>query len=404
MTLAGTGFSDKINSFEAGVECATTAKFQSGITDSCDLAFLFTTSRHSPSQFADGVRSVIENAAIFIGGCGVGFITNDELGYDGYQSAVALIQSDTIHIDAFLQRGINNNEYPAGVELGKQIKQFHFEGETNLLIFYDAVNRTSGKLQMTLGTSFVKGLYEGMPNLPATAGGGLMGDMQFSKSFQWWQQEILNCTAFALAFSGRAKLHTTIMHGCMPASAYHTVTKADNAVVLEIDDEPALQFVQRLIGKQSGLSFEDFGFFLTIGNNHGGKFEAFDTAKYSNSMCVNIDRKRQGLVMVENNLQAGTQIQLMRRSLDFQYIYHATENLLKEIETEQRKPVIAFYIDCAGRASYYLGTDKEEAAQVQAALKNKVPLLGFYSGVELAKVGNHIQPLDWTGVLAIISE
>lgn len=404
MTLAGTGFSDKINSYEAGVEAATVAKQRSGIGADCSLAFLFTTSRHSPVHFAEGVKSVINSAKIFIGGCGVGFITNDRLGYDGYQSAVALMQSDTINIDAFLQRNINNNEYSSGLELGVQIKQAAFQGEQNLLIFYDAVNRTSGKLQMTLGTTFVQGLYDGMPDLPVTAGGGLTGDMQFSKSFQWWNDEILNCSAFALAFSGKAKLHTTIMHGCMPASAYHTITKADNSVVLEIDNEPALQFVQRIIGGQSGLSFSDFGFFLTIGINHGSQYDSFETSQYSNCMCVNVDKKRNGLVMVENNLQAGTQIQLMRRSLDFQYIYDATEKLLREIEDQNRKPVIAFYVDCSGRASYYLGTDKEEAAEVQLALKNKVPLLGFYSGVELAKVGERLQPLDWTGVLAIISE
>jgi hypothetical protein len=404
MTFAGTGFSEKVNSYDAGVEAAEAARQQSGITDGCDMAFLFTTSRHTPAQFADGVRSVIGHARIFIGGCGVGFITNDRLGYDGYQSAVALMKSNTLTIEPFLQRDINNNEYASGFELGKQIEASEFAGERNLLIFYDAVNRTSGKLQMTLGTTFVQGLYDGIPDLPVTAGGGLTGDMQFGKSFQWWNDEILNCSAFALSFSGTARMHTTIMHGCMPASAYHTITKADNTVILEIDNEPALQFVQRLIGEQSGLTFEDFGFFLTIGVNHGKPYDPFETGKYSNCMCVNVDKKRGGLYMVENNLQEGTQIQLMRRSLDFQYIYDATETLLQEIEDQGRKPVMAFYIDCAGRASYYLGSDKEEAAEVQLALKGKVPLLGFYSGVELAKVGDRIQPLDWTGVLAIISE
>jgi len=404
MTRAGTGYSNKTNSFEAGAEAASLARQQAGITSNCSLVFIFTTSRHLPAQFAAGVRSIINKAEIFLGGCGVGVITNDHLGYDGYQCGVALIESDTIHIDAFLQRNINNNEYKTGFELGQQINDTDFDGELNLLVFYDAVNRTSGKLQMTMGTSFVKGLYGGMPSLPVTAGGGLTGDMQFSKSFQWWQQEIISCAAFALSFSGAARMHSTIMHGCMPASAYHTITKADNSVVLEIDNEPALQFVQRIIGDQSGLSFENFGFFLTIGINHGQEYEAFDTNNYSNCMCVNIDKKRQGLVMVENNLQAGMRMQLMRRSLDFNYIYEATDNLLKEIDAQQRKPVIAFYIDCVGRAAYYLGSDKEEAAEVQMALKNKVPLLGFYSGVELAKVGNFLQPLDWTGVLAIISE
>ncbi|RYY21787.1 MAG: hypothetical protein EOP41_07980, partial [Sphingobacteriaceae bacterium] len=82
MTRAGTGFSDKTNSFEAGAEAAYSAKTKAGISGDCSLAFLFTTSRHSPALFAEGVKSVTGDAKIFVGGCGVGFITNDCLGYD----------------------------------------------------------------------------------------------------------------------------------------------------------------------------------------------------------------------------------------------------------------------------------------------------------------------------------
>jgi hypothetical protein len=37
-------------------------------------------------------------------------------------------------------------------------------------------------------------------------------------------------------------------------------------------------------------------------------------------------------------------------------------------------------------------------------LGDKIPLLGIYSGVEIARVGGDLQPLDWTGVLCIFSE
>ena len=47
---------------------------------------------------------------------------------------------------------------------------------------------------------------------------------------------------------------------------------------------------------------------------------------------------------------------------------------------------------------------EEEAVEVQKALPADIPLLGVYSGVELAKVGGHIQALDWTGVLCLFSE
>lgn len=33
-----------------------------------------------------------------------------------------------------------------------------------------------------------------------------------------------------------------------------------------------------------------------------------------------------------------------------------------------------------------------------------MPLLGLYSGVEIARVGGQMQALDWTGVLCVFSE
>jgi small ligand-binding sensory domain FIST len=92
----------------------------------------------------------------------------------------------------------------------------------------------------------------------------------------------------------------------------------------------------------------------------------------------------------------------MRRSLDFAYIRKRAEDILGRIG--DRKPFFALYIDCAGRASAYCGTEREEAEEVQKVIGSKMPLLGVYSGVEIAKVGKGMQALDWTGVLCVFSE
>ena len=93
-----------------------------------------------------------------------------------------------------------------------------------------------------------------------------------------------------------------------------------------------------------------------------------------------------------NDLQPGTEVQLMRRSLDVEYVGHRTRDMLSKLNG--RKPVFAFYIDCAGRAGAYCGLDDEDAAELQKALPADVPLLGVYSGVEIAKVAGTVQALD----------
>ena len=173
---------------------------------------------------------------------------------------------------------------------------------------------------------------------------------------------------------------------------------------MTLDTRPAAAVLADIIGADSGLSFEDYGWFITLGVNKGDKWGPFREEEYANRMCVGVDRKRNALVMVEPDLVEGSEIQLMRRSFDFDYIYAETRKLLAAIAAEGRRPILAFYIDCAGRAGAYSGNDQEEAREVQKALGG-IPLLGFYTGVEIAQLATgSVVPLDWTGVLCIWSE
>ena len=57
--------------------------------------------------------------------------------------------------------------------------------------------------------------------------------------------------------------------------------------------------------------------------------------------------------------------------------------------------LLGLYIDCAGRASARSGSSVEEAALVVEGLDPSIPLMGFYSGVEVAPFsGLPSRPLD----------
>ena len=66
-------------------------------------------------------------------------------------------------------------------------------------------------------------------------------------------------------------------------------------------------------------------------------------------------------------------------------------------------PFFALYIDCAGRTAGFSGSEIEEASIVQKIIGEKIPFLGFYSGVEIAPLLGKSRGLDWTGVLLILS-
>jgi hypothetical protein len=399
-TKAGVGFSENPKSFDAGAEAASAAMAEAGV-DKCDLVLAFVTPRQDPSQLRDGVRSVIGPTARFIGGYSLGIITKDALAYDGYQVGVAVLSSDSMKVDMFIEKGLPDNEYKVGVALGNQIKNKDYRGEPNILLLYDMVREmTSEGMAINMATPLLQGIEKSLGAWPRATGVGMMGDFQFNPTYQWFDDRIEQGSAMALVLSGGVQLDTIIMHGCKPSSDYHTVTKAEGNVVLEIDNKRAVDMVAELIGPETSL--EAYPLFLTLGVNKGDKYREFNEGDYVNKLCMAVDKERGGLVMFGPDLVVGSEVQLMRRALDFEYVGQRAQELLERVG--DRRPFLALYIDCCGRASTYCGSDGEEAEEVQKVIGPRMPLLGMYSGVEIAKVGRGIQELDWTGVLCVFSE
>ena len=367
-----------------------------------DCALLFATSRHDPAELYAAVHAALPAPVPVYGGYAVGIISESTLGYDGFQVGIALIWLDGANLDVLIGRGLNDGEAAVGRDLVRRICEMDFVGRPSLLLLYDSVNRTGNRLRFNMATSLIGGGFDRLPQDVPLVGAGLVGDMQCRSTYQWTGAGVEAQTALLLAFSGNIEMEQVVLHGCRPASAYHEVTRVDDNVVLEIDHRPALKVIEELLGPDSGRSWRDYAFFVTLGVNKGDKYGPFDPDLYANRMCLSVDAERGGLVMFEPDLRAGDLVQLMLRNVDFSYIGEKIRAQLAK--NAHRKPVFALYIDCAGRASAYSHLDEEEAIYVQAALKDVCPLLGFYSGVELARVGGAPQALDWTGVLTLFFE
>jgi hypothetical protein len=400
-TRVGVGYSENPASRQAGADAARAALEAAGV-ETAGLALVFTTSKHDPRAVHEGVRSVLGPETRLAGGYAVGIITNDRLGYEGHQVGVAVLASDRLEAELFLETEIDRDERAAGARLGQRIRAAAVSGEPNLLLMYDGIRgEAADGVPFNLATRLLEGLADELGAMPRTAGVGMFGDMQFNPTYQYFDDRVLQQAAIAILLHGDVRMDTIIMHGCKPAGAYHTITKADGPVILEIDGRPALDAIADMLGPDADRSWEEYPLFITFGVNRGEKFGEFREEDYANHLCMAVDRERRALVMFEPNLPAGTEVQLMRRSIDFEYVGHRTRELLGRVAP--RRPFFALYIDCCGRASAYCDTDGEEAEAVQRAIGD-IPLLGFYSGVEIAEVGGSVESLDWTGVLCVFSE
>jgi hypothetical protein len=395
----GVGTSDNQISREAAKE-ATRKAIEGGELAQPDLVLFYTSEQHDPRQLQAGIREIAGPDARIMGGYSMGVITNDYLGYDGFQVGAAVFQFNDVDIDLFIEKELANREQEVGRALGQQINARAYKTTPNIFFMYDSVIRSAAEgLSLNMATPLLEGMGETFESWPPIAGVGMSGGMQWNPTYQWLDDEIYQNTALALALSGDVEMHTTILHGCKPAGSYKTITKAKSNVIYEIDNSPALDVIDEMMGLDA--DWDEYPLFLTLGLNKGDKFGEFKQDEYANRLCMAISRDDKSLVMFEPDLKEGSEVRLMRRSIDFEYIRPSVEDFL--LGLDGKRPFFALYIDCLARASAYCGSESEEAEQVQKALGN-IPLLGMYSGVEIAKVGQDIQPLDWTGVLCVFTD
>lgn len=395
----GVGYSDTPNTGEAGVQAAKNALRQAGAESACDLVLMFATARHDAATLRKAVASVVGAEVPIVGGGAVGAISAEAFGYAGDQIILALFWLEGVRCDLIAEPGLLDGEEEVGYRIGKKLSEMAIAPDSPILLFYDAIDRTQGDMRMIMCTPLLAGIARGLHFAPNLVGAGLQGDYLCTATEQWIGRDIVQHHAIALAFSGEIQVDSVIMHGCRPLSDYYTVTKADKQTILEIDGQPAIDFIDRLLGQ--AIAPEEYPFFLILGVNQGDKWGEYNEEDYANRLCLAIDKERGGIVMFEPDMVEGTRFQIMYRSLELDYMPPKIESLFERLG--DRKPVLATYIDCAGRAAGYGGTDMEDAVLLQRQIGDRVPLLGIYTGVEIAPVKGCPRGLDWTGVFSLFS-
>ena len=399
---AGTAFVDAPGSRAAGAGAARAALAAAGLA-AADLAFCFHHGRHDPAEVLAGVREELGSDVRILGGTAMGIITNSDVSYEGHEVGVAVLGHlpPSSFVCATATGLSRTSEQAVGSALGETLAAQAGDGELDVVLLYSSIQRGlthPDGLALNFGTPLLSALLEAMGPARSLAGAGLIDSIQPTHSHVFTQDGADADAAVAIGFRDELRVDTAVLHGCRPAGSYHTITRTEGPVVLEIDDLPALDVIDRLLG--GALPREEYPFNVILGVNRADRYAPFDEENYQTRLCLAVDEARRGLVMFEPDLEPGSQVQLMRVSTDFEYVKDRVAGLLDQLGS--RTPLLALYADCAGRCVMGSAMPDEEGHAVRSALGD-IPLLGFYTGVEIGPVAGRARPLDWTGVLCLLS-
>ncbi len=401
----GIGYDNQKNSISLGKKVAENA-IKNGKIERPALVIAFCSGQIDHEKFFKGLQIVVGNQVPIIGGSAIGIITNESLSYEGYPAGAAIIESETIQLNVASADDLDKNEKLAGQKLAEKLSN-NIDGRL-LLIFYDSIKTAPSETTppvINASPPLIEGIEETLKSNVPIIGGGVIGDYEFNPTKQFCGSYVDDQSVVGVLLGGDFNPYFRIMHGCIPKDGiYHTITGIEGPVIYEVDGRPIVDLIDNQYGNTDWRNQVPVGR-LTIGVNHGEKYGDFKEENFVNRLITGALPNGEGIVIFEPDLKEGTEILFMLRNnkIMMESARKNSAELLEKIIANGEKPVFGLYIDCAGRTAKASDTLTEEASEVQDVFNQyNTPLLGFFSGVEVAPLLGKSRGLDWTGVLLVL--
>jgi small ligand-binding sensory domain FIST len=228
------------------------------------------------------------------------------------------------------------------------------------------------QMAVDAGLYLIGGLSSSRTTLPQVAGrvgeGGLSGAL----------------------LAGDVAVVTGLSQGCSPIGPVHTITEAEQNIVMEIDGRPALEVFREEIGEVLARDMRKVAGFIFAALPIAGS----DTGDYLVRNLTGIDTGK-GWLAIGAEVAAGDGIMFARR--DRNSALADFERMLDRLKQRIDKPIRGgLYVSCIARGPNLFGPDSVETRLIAEHL-GQFPLTGFFANGEIS----HDRIYAYTGVLTL---
>jgi hypothetical protein len=344
--------------------------FKSSLNTQETLIILFGSSNLEPIRNALAEISAFYTQATIIGSSSAGEIVADQL-YDDTLVA-AVIHFKNTKFDIVYEPILDTSN---ARELGKKIaKQLVAKDLKAMFILSDGLNINGS--QLTEGLSSVLG-----NNVVVT--GGLAGDAdRFEHTWTIVNGKAVEGYVSAVALYGEAiEVRYGSKGGWDSLGVERIVTKSDENILYQLDDQPALEIYKRYLGEQAvGLPATGLLFPLEV-KEHSDVAES----KVRTILAVN---EEDDSITFAGDIPEGSYVTLMKANYDrlIDGAYGAAEDIM--LENYHGEKALSIAISCVGRRLVLKQRTEEELEATLDVLPKGIDQIGFYSYGEISPLAS----------------
>jgi small ligand-binding sensory domain FIST len=390
MLRAGVGYSIALNPKSAAAEATGAALHQAGLERAAGaLCFASTAYGAAYPMILRAVASTAHTREV--AGCSsIGIIAGAQEIESGHALAVMVFGGDGLEVRRFFVPQLRGRGRETAAEIGAAVRPAL--GRSNLLcVFADTYNMD--------GDAMLPALARDLPGVAIT-GGGASEDGSIGETFQFCGDVVANNAVSGMLIAGDFDLTLASTLAATPIGGAHRVTAARDHVLLELDGRPAFEVFAEAAGPLASDLRRALAFvFLAVPADSAA--HKIERGRYLVRNIVGAS-KEHGVLAVAHTPKVGDTVGLALR--DAERARHDLKETLEDLRGRlSHPPAFGLYFDCVSRGSGLYNIPGHDSAYIRQYL-GEIPIAGFFTGFEIGPVADSTGLLQYSGVLALVSE
>lgn len=358
------------------------------------LVFAYSSIKYKQEDVLAGLNEVFGDVPV-VGGSAAGEIVSWNTTFESVN--VMAIATDQIKFTYGVSDKVAADSFKAGAAAAQDVIKNNGGQKPDLLVILpDGMTAN--------GSALVEGVKSVMGKDFPIIGGSLGDDYLFKKTYEYYNNKVLTDSVVAVGFSGNFAYGFGIKHGWESVGLPMKVTKAEGALLKEIDGKPALKMYEDYFGKEASELVKEPLARMAYTYPIGIKVEGSDELLIRDPVIAN----EKGEISMAAAIPEGSTVHIMigDRERAIKAAQTAAEVAVGQLEGRPARFILMF--NCMARNKLLGIRCHEENQIVQKTLGENVPMLGFYTygeqGPLLGKKGTPAYFHNETMTLVVIGE